>query len=127
MPSVLKTRLKNMWWIGPSFFYRNWDWALAQAELEFHFLANRLGENDVRFSSENSELVVDSRKTIDDNCQDLVTEKFSREYFGCTSQESWHGNTLSPYLKPLSTTILQRIGRWDRFLVLSNMNCLIKQ
>ncbi len=90
------------------FFYRNWDWALAQAELEFHFLANRLGENDVRFSSENSELVVDSRKTIDDNCQDLVTEKFSREYFGCTSQESWHGNTLSPYLKPLSTTYLAK-------------------
>lgn len=88
------------------FFNRHWDWALAQATEMFKPIAEKLGERNVRFSSQNDKLIVSDLNLVSDKCSEIVKSNRNNDYFGCTKQNDWYGNLFEPYKKPGSTTYL---------------------
>jgi|GEM_PF-4345054 len=89
-----------------SFFYRRWDWALAQATEMFKPIAEKLGEQNVQFNSQNDRLFVSDLNKVSEKCKEIVKSNRNNDYFGCTEQDAWRGDLSAPYVKPKSATYI---------------------
>lgn len=88
------------------FYERHWNWALAQATAMLQPIAEKLGQRNVSFSPQNDELLVLPMEQINEDCHGVLGDLSSRNLYGCTTQEDWHGRLDEDYVKPRSTTYL---------------------
>lgn len=91
---------------GIGFYNRHWKWALAQATEMMRPIAERFGNQNVSFSTETDDLVVDSRDEINKLCQGALGTDSLRNLYGCTTQDGWRGLLDDAFIKPMSTTYL---------------------
>lgn len=100
-----------------SFFDKQWNMNLQKMTTALEPLAQKLGENNIKFTPETDIFYTNTQKETDEICKDVLKDKnnLSTNYYGCTEQNKWEGKYNEPYERPFSTTYLAK--EWDKEFV----------